>query len=157
MLNPLVFTHAILAEFGLFAFLWILVELLNPTEARINRAKMAALMGVAYLICAWFLGGLYYVEVYGSHIKPLIQASDAKWVHNIVMEVKEHVFLFLPILASLVAALLYKYDQKLLENDDARKSIVLLSGLIFVIVFSLFSPGAIVAAGYRFALGAGVA
>lgn len=156
MVNPLVFTHAILAEFGLFAFLWILVELLNPTEARIDRAKIAALMGVAYLVCAWFLGGLYYVEVYGSHIKPLIKASDAAWVHSIVMEVKEHVFLFLPILASLVAALLYKYDKKLLENDDARKSIVLLAGLIFLLGFSIAGMGAIIASGYRFALGAGL-
>ena len=71
MLNPLVFTHAILAEIGLFSFLWILVELLNPTEARIERAKMAVLLGVACLIGAWFVGGLYYVEVYGLHIRQL--------------------------------------------------------------------------------------
>ena len=156
MLNPLVFTHAIQAEIGLFSFLWILVELLNPTEARIERAKMAVLLGVACLIGAWFVGGLYYVEVYGLHIKPLIKASDAKWVHSIVMEVKEHVFLFLPILASLIAALIYRYDKELLENKGARISIVLLAGLVFLIGFSIAGMGAIIASGYRFALGAGL-
>jgi len=157
MVNPLVLIHATLAELGLFAFLWILVELLDPTESRIRRAKIAALLGVACLLTAWFAGGLYYVVVYGSHIKPFIKASDAQWVHSIVMEVKEHVFLFLPILASLVAALLYKYNQELIQNKDARISIVLLSGLIFLLGFSIAGMGAIISAGYRFALGAGPA
>ena len=81
MMNPLIFVHAILAEIGLFAFLWVLVELLNPTGARIERAKI----GAVCLLTAWLAGGFYYVEVYGSSIKPVIKASEAKWVHSIVM------------------------------------------------------------------------
>jgi len=157
MVNPLIFIHAICAELGLFAFLWVLVEMLNPTETRIARAQMASVVGFAFLIFAWLVGGFYYVEIYGLHIKPVIKASDAKWVHSIVMEVKEHVFLFLPILASLTAALLYKYDGELLENRDARLSIVLLAGLIFLLGFSIAGMGALISAGYRFALMAGLA
>lgn len=156
MVNPLIFVHAISAELGLFAFLWVLVELLNPTETRIRRAQFAVIIGLACLLLAWLLGGFYYVDVYGSEIKPAIKASDAKWAHSIVMEVKEHVFLFLPILASVVAALLYKYDKELLRNSDARKSIVLLSGLIFLLGFSIAGMGAIISSGYRFALEAGL-
>ena len=48
MVNPLIFMHAILAEIGLFAFLWVLVELLNPTETRIERAKIAAVISSGY-------------------------------------------------------------------------------------------------------------
>lgn len=144
-------------SWDLFAFLWVLVEMLNPTETRIARAQMAAIFGFAFLIFAWLVGGFYYVEIYGLHVKPLIKASDAKWVHSIVMEVKEHVFLFLPILATLTAALLYKYDGELLENRDARLSIVLLAGLIFVLGFSIAGMGALVSSGYRFALMAGLA
>lgn len=157
MVNPLILIHAICAELGLFAFLWVLVEMLNPTETRIARAQTAALTGFAFLFFAWLVGGFYYVEVYGLHIKPLIKASDAKWVHSIVMEVKEHVFLFLPILASVVLALLYKYDRELTDNSDARISIVLLAGLIFLLGFSIAGMGAIISAGYRFALMAGLA
>ena len=156
MVNPLIFLHAIGAELGLFAFLWVLVELVNPTETRIRRAKIAALFGVACLLAAWFAGGFYYVEVYGSQIKPVIKASDAKWVHSIIMEVKEHVFLFLPILAFVVAAMLQEFDRELIHNRDARVSIVLLSGLIFLLGFSIAGMGAIISSGYRFALEAGL-
>lgn len=154
--NPLILLHAAVAEIGLFAFLWVLVELLNPTELRIERAKIAAVIGVVCLLTAWIVGGLYYVEVYGLHIKPLIKASEAKWVHSIVMEVKEHVFLFLPILATLIVALLHKYDKELIKSKDARVTIVLLSGLVFLLGFSLAGMGAIISSGYRFALGAGL-
>jgi len=157
MVNPLILIHAICAELGLIAFLWVLVEMLNPTETRIARAQMAAVSGFAFLFFAWLVGGFYYVEIYGLHIKPLIQASDAKWVHSIVMEVKEHIFLFLPILATLTAALLYKYDGELLENRDAQLSIVFLAGLIFVLGFSIAGMGALISSGYRFALMAGLA
>ena len=157
MANPLIFIHAVAAEVGLFAFLWIVVELLNPTDARINRAKIAALIGVVCLLLAWILGGFYYVEVYGDVIKPVIKASDAKWVHSIVMEVKEHVFLFLPILSASVAALLFRFDKDLLTRTDARVSIILLSGLIFLLGFAIAGMGALIGAGYRMALEAGLA
>ena len=156
MINPLIFIHAIVAELGLFAFLWVLVELLNPTEARIARAKIAATFGVACLFTAWVVGGFYYVEVYGSQIKPTIKASDAKWVHSIVMEVKEHVFLFLPVLATLTAALIHKHDKELINERDARLTIVLLAGLIFLLGFSIAGMGVVIASGYRFALEAGL-
>ena len=111
MVNPLILLHAFLAEIGLIAFLWIVVELLNPTESRIQRAQIAAVVGVCGLYLAWLFGGFYYVEVYGLHIKPLINASEAKWTHSIVMEVKEHVFLFLPILGTVILAFLLKFDK----------------------------------------------
>ena len=157
MVNPLVFVHAMVAEIGLFAFLWVLVEMLNPTEARIRRARIAAAIGVVCLLSAWLAGGFYYVEVYGSHIKPAIKASEAKWVHSIVMEVKEHVFLFLPVLAVLIGGLLFRYDEELIRKEDARVTIVLLSGLVFLLGFAIAGMGAIISSGYRFALEAGVA
>jgi hypothetical protein len=157
MVNPLILMHAIAAEIGIIAFLWVLVELLNPTESRIARAQVAAVIGCAALFFAWLVGGFYYVEVYGLHVKPLIKASEAAWVHSIVMEVKEHVFLFLPILATLATAMLYKYESELIHNRDTRVSIVLLAGLIFLLGFSIAGMGALISAGYRFALMAGVA
>ena len=152
MINPIILIHAIAGEVGLFAFLWIIVELLNPTDARINRAKIAAFIGVTCLLLAWVLGGFYYVEIYGDAVKPIIKASGAKWAHSIVMEVKEHVFLFLPILSVSVAALLFHFDKELLKKADARLSIILLSGLIFLLGFAIAGMGALIGAGYRVAL-----
>lgn len=156
MMNPLIFIHALIAEAGLFAFLWVLVELLNPTETRIRRAKIAAVFGLVCMLIAWFAGGFYYVEVYGSQIKPVIKASDAKWVHSIVMEVKEHVFLFLPILATVAVAMLYKYGKEVMERRDARLTVILLAGLIFLLGFSIAGMGAIISSSYRFALEVGL-
>lgn len=150
--NPLIFIHAIIAEIGLFAYLWVLVETLNPTEIRVRRAKIAAVIGVICLFIAWVAGGYYYVDVYGSGVKPAIKASDAKWVHSIVMETKEHVFLFLPLLAILTTSLIYRFGQELIENRPARKAVILLAGLIFLLGFSIAGMGAIIASGYRFAL-----
>jgi len=152
MVNPLIIVHAMTAEIGLFAFLWVLVELLNPTGIRIKRAKTMAVIGVVCLFTAWIVGGFYYVEVYGLHIKPVIKATDAKWVHSLVMEVKEHVFLFLPILSTVAVALLFKFDQELLKKNDVRLTILLLAGLIFLLGFSIAGMGAIISSGYRFAL-----
>jgi hypothetical protein len=155
MVNPLILLHAFLAEIGLFAFLWIVVELLNPTESRIQRAQIAAVVGVCGLYLAWLFGGFYYVEVYGLHIKPLISASDAKWTHSIVMEVKEHIFLFLPILGTVILAFLLKFDSQLIENKDARVSVILMAGMVFLLGFALAGMGALISSGYRVALQAG--
>ena len=57
MINPLILLHAITAEVGVMAFLWVLVELLNPTESRIARAQVAAVVGCAALLFAWLVGG----------------------------------------------------------------------------------------------------
>ena len=154
--NPLIFIHAIIAEIGLFAYLWVLVEMLNPTEARIRRAKIAAVIGVICLFVAWVAGGFYYVDVYGTGIKPAIKASDAKWVHSIVMETKEHVFLFLPLLAFVTTSLIFRFGKELIDNRAVRKTVVLLAGLIFLLGFSIAGMGAIIASGYRFALEAGL-
>ena len=75
MVNPLILIHAAMAEIGLFAFLWVVVEMLNPSETRIARAQVAALTGFACLFFAWLVGGFYYVEVYGLHVKPLIKGE----------------------------------------------------------------------------------
>ena len=156
MMDPLVLTHATIGEVGLFAFLWVLVEMLNPTEIRIRRAKVAAIIGVACLFFAWLVGGFYYVDVYGSGVKPAIKASDAAWVHGIIMETKEHVFLFLPSLAILTTLLISRFGNELIDNKHARKTVILLAGLIFLIGFSIAGMGAIIASGYRFALEAGI-
>jgi hypothetical protein len=157
MIDPLILGHVMVAEFGLFAFLWVLVEVLNPTEIRIRRARIAAVVGLACLLAAWFVGGFYYVEVYGSQIKPAIKAGDAPWVHSVVMEVKEHVFLFLPVLAATVTALLYRFNEQLLDNRDARVTVAVLAGLIFLLGFAIAGMGAIIAGGYRIAIEAGLA
>jgi hypothetical protein len=71
------------------------------------------------------------------------------------MEVKEHVFLFLPILGTVILAFLLKFDSQLIENKDARVSVILMAGMVFLLGFALAGMGALISSGYRVALQAG--
>lgn len=152
MINPLIGIHAAAGEAGVFAFLWVLVELLNPTTQRIARSKIAALAGTILIFVSWILGGYYYVVFYGSLVKPVIKAGPMSWAHGIIMETKEHLFLFLPFLAILAIGLIYHYKEELLINKRVKLFILLICGLIILIGLSMAGMGYMISAGFRSAL-----
>ncbi len=153
MVQPLlVGLHAALGELGVFAFLWLLVELLNPTKERIKRAKVAAVLGTVLLFGAWLVGGFYYVNYYGPQVKPIIKEGPVPWAHAIFMETKEHVFLFLPFLSVLTTGIIIKNERELLNNKKIKLSVLLLSGSIILIALSMAGMGYIISTGARTAL-----
>jgi hypothetical protein len=154
MAHPLIGIHAALGEIGIFAFLWVFVELLNPTEERIKRAKIVACIGTILIFLSWLAGGYYYVKIYGPDVKPMIKEGPQPWAHKVVMETKEHVFLLLPILSLFTVALMKKHD--LLNNSEARKSILKLCVLILLIGLSMAFMGYLISTGARTALEAKV-
>ena len=150
MVNYLIGIHAALGEIGVFAFLWVFVEMLNPTTSRIKRAKIAALLGVIFILASWFIGGYSYVKNYGPNVKPLIKAGPFPAAHGIIMESKEHIFLFIPFLSFLALALLYQKD--ILENNETRKSLLLLSSLIILLGLAMAGMGYLISSSAREAL-----
>lgn len=154
MVNPLVGIHAALGELGIFTFLWILVELINPTSTRIKRAKIAAILGVILMFSSWLVGGYYYLNYYGDNVKPLIKEGPNPWAHLIFTETKEHVFLFIPFLSILVLGLIYKNN--LLKNNSARKSAIIISALIIILGLAMAAMGYLISTGARTALEAKV-
>ncbi len=153
MVHPLIGIHAALGEIGAFSFLWVFVELIEPTRRRISRAKVAALLGVIFILLSWIVGGYYYVEYY-KDVKSIIKEGPNPWAHGVAMETKEHIFLFLPFLAILTASLVYR--KNLIKNNRERKSALLLSSLVFVLTLTIACLGFIVSTGARVALEAGV-
>lgn len=151
-MHALIGIHAFLGEAGALAFLWVLVELLNPSETRLRRARLAALLGTLFLIGAWIAGGFYYVAEYGAAVKPIIKAGPLPWAHTVITETKEHVFLFLPFLAVVVWGLLRRFQNELLENRDLRVAVVLLAGLIVLLAFAMAGMGFLISSGFRAAL-----
>jgi len=149
MTDALIGIHAFLGEFGIFAFLWVFVELLNPTPDRVKRAKIAALIGLLLIITAWFIGGYYYVNTYSPDVKPVIKSGETPWAHSIVMETKEHIFLFLPFLALFTFGLIKKYKDKLVEDTKAKIPILLMSGLIVLIGASMALMGYLISSSFR--------
>ena len=152
MVNPLALAHAILGELGILAFLWAFVELLQPTKDRINRAKIASLTGLVLFVATWIVGGYYYVNIYSTQVKPIIKKGPMSWAHGIVMETKEHVFLFLPFIAILQYFVLRKYDLNLINSKNAKISVLILLGILILGGLSMAFTGSIISAGARAAL-----
>jgi hypothetical protein len=101
-LNPvylLVGLHAGLGEVAGLLFIWALVEIINNTPAGLIRAKKAALWGVVFIFASWITAGIYYVSHYGGVVKPVIMDGPLPWAHGVVLETKEHVFMYIPLLA----------------------------------------------------------
>ncbi len=155
MVNPLVGMHAFIGEAGAMAFLWVMIEFWNPSPERIKRAKIVATIGVILLFLSWLVGGYYYVNYYGDNVKPIIKAGPQPWAHAVFTETKEHIFLFLPFLALVNYLVIKKYSKDAAENKDIRKSIMLLSLLIFLLALSMAGMGYIISSGARAALEAG--
>ncbi|OGG64359.1 hypothetical protein A3C94_00635 [Candidatus Kaiserbacteria bacterium RIFCSPHIGHO2_02_FULL_55_17] len=151
-MHTLIALHAALGEAGALAFLWVLVELLNPSEARLRRARIAAFLGVLFLTASWVAGGFYYVTEYGAAVKPLIKSGPLPWAHSVITETKEHVFLFLPFLAILAWGLLTRFRDEFMQNRDLRIATILVAGLVVLMAFAMAGMGFIISSGFRAAL-----
>lgn len=58
----------------------------------------ALFYGAITLFLSWGSGAYYYVLHYGTEVKPRILEGAYPWVHAVIMESKEHVFLLIPLL-----------------------------------------------------------
>ena len=154
MANPLVAIHAITGILSIFAFLLVFVELLSSGEKTIKRVKIFVLIGTILIFISWIVGGYYYVIYYGPDVKPAIKESSTPWIHSIVMETKEHVFLFLPFLAILTTGIIFSYNADLLKNHKAKSSVLLLCALIILVGLAIAGMGYLISAGAR-AVGVG--
>ena len=139
--------HLGFAIIGIDAFLWLLGKFKDNSGSRKSRIITAA-VGVATFIASWVAGGYYYVVYYGALVKPVIKSGVAPWVHNIIMETKEHIFLFIIPLAmtALFIALLEKED---MERLGLRRIAVWLSGTVAVLGLLIGAMGFVISAAAR--------
>src|SRR3989344_1705596 len=139
--------HLGFAIVGIDAFLWLLGKFKDDGGARKSRIGTAAI-GVAAFVASWLAGGYYYVVYYGVLVKPVIKSGVAPWVHNIIMETKEHIFLFVIPLAMTVLfiALLEKED---MERLGLRRLTLWLSGVVAVLGLLIGAMGFVISAAAR--------
>src|SRR3989344_5347060 len=127
--------HLAFAIVGIDALLWLLGEIKNDTWRK-TRVYWSAVVGVIAFVLSWIAGGYYYVRYYGSLVKPVIQKGLAPWAHNIIMETKEHIFLFIIPLA-LTALFITFLDKEEFEKLNIKWVsmilVVLIVGLGLVI------------------------
>lgn len=149
MTNLLVTIHALAGILSVFTFLFVFVELLNPTEKSVARIKIFSLAGTILIFVSWIIGGYYYVNYYGLDVKPLIKKGATPWVHSLIMETKEHVFLFLPFLAVLISGVILRFKEEIFNKHKAKLSVLILSGLIIFLELTIAMMGYMISAAAR--------
>ena len=118
--KSLVLLHSVSGGLAALALVWIIIEMLYPTDRSLARARIASYL-TAFLITAgcWIAGGYNYLTVYGSQVKPVIMAGPHPWAHEVVMEAKEHIFVFLPIIAFTLSITLSALDRDAFLSDTS--------------------------------------
>ncbi|HHH12430.1 MAG TPA: hypothetical protein ENJ77_00985 [Candidatus Moranbacteria bacterium] len=104
--------HVIAGLLGTFLPVGVLVETFKSQNYSAARARLFAAGALFFLAVSWLSGGAFYVGTYGSEIKPVIKSSSYPWVHSIVMESKEHIFLFMPVLAAVLLVAVWSKNVK---------------------------------------------
>ena len=144
--KSLVLVHSISGGLAALALAWIILETLYPTERGLRRARVASYLA-AFLVTAgcWIVGGYNYLTAYGSQVKPAILAGPEPWVHQIVMETKEHIFIFLPIIALALSLSLYYLEGDSFPGDArSRRAINMIACLALFLVLLMFLMGAVI-------------
>jgi hypothetical protein len=147
--------HAFLGELGGLCFLWALVEIINRSEAGLARARFAGCLGVVLLFLAVCTAGYPYVAHYGSAVKPVILKGPMPWAHGVIMETKEHIFMFVPLLALCATIAMYVAKREGAASA-AYRYISVLCGLIVLMVLAMAGMGFIISAAVRVTVGRGV-
>ena len=132
---------------GIDAFLW-LVGILKGDGGSQKSMVITAIIGTISFVVSWIAGGYYYVVYYGTLVKPVIKSGVAPWVHNIVMETKEHIFLFIIPLAMTVLFITFLNKDEM-DRLNLRRIALLLSLAIAVIGLLVGAMGFMVSAAAR--------
>jgi len=143
----LVLIHSIGGGFAALALIWIVIEMMHPTNEGIKRAKAAGFLAAFFnIIGCWIIGGYNYLIDYGSNVKPIILSGSLPWAHQIFMETKEHVFIFLPILSILLAIIFFILgkDYILLNDRKARHGVILITIITLFMILLMFVMGAFI-------------
>jgi len=134
LLKYLLIGHIFIGLTGIILFYAVLMVLLKTIDdKRIKLLRRLSLWGFISFVLSWISGGYYYVQYYGDKVKPIIKAGKYPWAHTIIMEAKEHIFLFLPFAALAITLLFYFLGDKIEQNQNIKKSAILLSVIIVII------------------------
>lgn len=139
--------HLGFAIIGIDAFLWLLGKLKDDSGSQKSRIA-TAVAGVLAFAASWLAGGYYYVVYYGVLVKPIIKSGTAPWVHNIVMETKEHIFLFVIPLAMTVFFITLLPNEEM-ERLGIKRVALWLCGVVAALGLLIGAMGFVISAAAR--------
>jgi len=125
---------------------WAAAELFALTSHNgVRRLKLVTLglASAAFLSCI-FLAAPTYLNYYPA-AKAEILSSSTPWVHEVLMEVKEHIGLIEPMLLFSIAFLTWYQSDNLIEDKSMRSLIIALLIIAFLLAFAVMGMGAYIA------------
>jgi len=140
--------HVLIGVTGIIASYATLIWLFKR-NIPIKLLKLSSLVAFIAYITTWITGGYYYVVYYGSNVKPIIKEGPTPWVHLIIMEVKEHIFLFLPALSFVVLLVIWLQGRILQENKPLKNALALVALITFVIAVLMALGGVVISGSAR--------
>jgi hypothetical protein len=131
----------------MLAAVWVFVDTLNVSEGSQARIRNVSLICAGFMWLTYLMAGYWYVVFYGVD-KAIIKAGPWPFGHNFFMEVKEHVFLMLILLATYlpIAA------RNLVRSKAARTVTLWVAGLIVPTSLAMEGSGAIISIAVRVGL-----
>lgn len=140
--------HPTFGVLALIAAVWVFAETLNASHANNGRIRSASVMAAILIWLAYLVGGYWYVVFYGGD-KAIIQAGPWPHAHSFFMEVKEHVFLSLLLLATFLPIAAWG---DVVNNLSARKVVLWTSALVVLLSLAMEGAGAFISMGVKVAL-----
>ena len=139
--------HIFLGTLGVIFLTAYLLSILKK-DADLKWLKINSFSALLSFVGSWISGGYYYVSYYGKSVKPVILKGEFSWVHTVLTETKEHIFLFLPFLTLVIFIATYFLQSDI--NKD-RKLAISIAGLCFttatialaVMLFGIIISGAV--------------
>ena len=128
LLNALVW-HILLGITSLVSYTGLSL-LLRERILNVKWLKIYSFVGFLGFLLSWISGGYYYTTYYGKAVKPIIVATSTPWIHTILMETKEHIFLFLPFLSFVALIIVNLFPKEIESNGKLKQSLILLRFLI---------------------------
>lgn len=140
--------HPAFGVLGILAAVWVFAETLNVSAGNIVRIRLAALLSAGLIWLAYVVGGYWYVLYYGAD-KALIKAGPWPFAHGLFMESKEHIFLSLLLVATLLPMAAFAN----LSSRQSARQLVYWSALTVVgLGLAMEGAGAVISLGAKVAL-----
>lgn len=140
--------HVLLGILGVVASYATLLGLLK-SKPELSSLRHTSIVATICYFASWLSGGYYYALYYGGKVKPIILAGSYPWAHKFFIEVKEHIFMFLPFVAFATAMILLATDEGGMLDQKLRKSLIFLMGVATIIGLFITLSGVVVSGAVR--------
>ena len=135
----------VLAVIGMYS-LWMM---LLKRESNMVNLKRFSVSSLIFILVSWFFGAYYYLTYYGGAVKPVIKEGAYPWAHLVVMEAKEHIFLFLPFLLVVAVISFFALNDNLNQNEKTKRAITGLVAIMTILGIAITLSGIVISGAVR--------